>query len=857
MINRSSIYIKDGLDSHIQDTSNPHQISTEQIDAINISEKGVAEGVATLDKTGKVSVTQTRPSNVSYDGNTGTFTFTWANGSIQSINTPIESVFQNVNYDSDTKTVVFTLSNGRVATIALTDLVDLPEIKLSTQNPATNPTSGQKLYIRTDTGEYWTNIDNTWSGPSLNYTSAERNKLEGISKKATANATDAKLRDRATHTGIQGTDTIDGLDVELENISNHMGNLSNPHNITTTQIGAISIDEKGIAEGVATLDSEGKLLAAESRASTVVYDRDTGILSFTWADGSIQEINTSIEATIHDAKFSSDTKVITFTRGNDSEIEVDLSTLENIPEIEIASDVPKEVPGEYKKLYISVVTGEYWVNVNNCWIGPFLPFTSNERAKLENVDNNATKNATDEELKDRKFHTGTQPWDTITNTPNTLAGYGIKDGVFTDDSRLSDTRIPTLGSIHNIQVADNANIDWTKVSKLGAKASDIGAQEILTAGTGIDISDGVISTTNSNITWGNLKGSIEEQLDLKTILETKSSISHTHAFSTLTNTPTTLSGYGITDAVGNLDSRLSDSRTPKDSSVTNVSIAPNADISWSKIDKTGAVAADVGALDNSSSIKINQDLDSPINTGNIAQLFSWLAGRIKAITGGTHWFDSPATNLLAASTHMTSTTNPHATTAAQVGSAVAQWNASKLQNKPIASPTIDNSVPIYNVSGDSITWKQLTIAKPLVRATRGIAAQTGIPSSGSIWTPLIYNTKVVDTLDCYDPRTGNFKCPLDFPGRYKFAASVALDTICSTLNISLFVNGTRVRTANDSRSNTLFMVCYVEYDLAPGDVVNLRILQMNSNSVNAAMSADSTSSYLDISYIPDSSIYLI
>jgi hypothetical protein len=37
---------------------------------------------------------------------------------------------------------------------------------------------------------------------------------------------------------------------------------------------------------------------------------------------------------------------------------------------------------------------------------------------------------------------------------------------------------------------------------------------------------------------------------------------HNQAWSTITSTPTTLSGYGITDAVGSSDSRLTDARTP-------------------------------------------------------------------------------------------------------------------------------------------------------------------------------------------------------------------------------------------------------------------------------------------------------
>lgn len=40
------------------------------------------------------------------------------------------------------------------------------------------------------------------------------------------------------------------------------------------------------------------------------------------------------------------------------------------------------------------------------------------------------------------------------------------------------------------------------------------------------------------------------------------SSSHTHTFASLTSKPTTLSGYGITDAVSSSDSRLTDARTP-------------------------------------------------------------------------------------------------------------------------------------------------------------------------------------------------------------------------------------------------------------------------------------------------------
>ncbi|ODT38038.1 MAG: hypothetical protein ABS55_01730 [Lautropia sp. SCN 70-15] len=47
------------------------------------------------------------------------------------------------------------------------------------------------------------------------FTTAEKTKLAGVAAGATANATDAQLRDRATHTGTQATSTIVGLDATL------------------------------------------------------------------------------------------------------------------------------------------------------------------------------------------------------------------------------------------------------------------------------------------------------------------------------------------------------------------------------------------------------------------------------------------------------------------------------------------------------------------------------------------------------------------------------------------------------------------------------------------------------------------
>ncbi len=50
------------------------------------------------------------------------------------------------------------------------------------------------------------------------------------------------------------------------------------------------------------------------------------------------------------------------------------------------------------------------------------------------------------------------------------------------------------------------------------------------------------------------------------------------------------------------------------------------------------------------------------NTGTLRQFLDWFANRIKAITGGTNWWDNPATTLAAAKQHIDATTGIHGAT---------------------------------------------------------------------------------------------------------------------------------------------------------------------------------------------------
>ena len=80
------------------------------------------------------------------------------------------------------------------------------------------------------------------------YSTAEKSKLTGISAGATANASDAQLRDRTTHTGAQAISTVTGLQGALDAL--------------------VPLSTKGAANGVASLDAGGKV--PESQLPAVV-----------------------------------------------------------------------------------------------------------------------------------------------------------------------------------------------------------------------------------------------------------------------------------------------------------------------------------------------------------------------------------------------------------------------------------------------------------------------------------------------------------------------------------------------------------------------------------------------------------
>lgn len=112
-------------------------------------------------------------------------------------------------------------------------------------------------------------------------------------------------------------------------------------------------------------------------------------------------------------------------------------------------------------------------------------------------------------------------------------------------------------------------------------------------------------------------------------------------------------------------------------------------------DQVGAIPATNGAVTDAylGSRTVDPTATPASNTGTLTALLSGLTNRVRAITGAAGWTDAPATTLSATKAHLDSVSNPHGTTAAQVGAITAANGAvtdalvgSRTINQDLASP---------------------------------------------------------------------------------------------------------------------------------------------------------------------------
>jgi hypothetical protein len=130
-------------------------------------------------------------------------------------------------------------------------------------------------------------------------------------------------------------------------------------------------------------------------------------------------------------------------------------------------------------------------------------------------------------------------------------------GVLTTAASISLSQLSQSSATSGQVVAWNGTA-WAPAAASGytlpnATTSTLGG---VIVGTGLGVTSGTISVSYGSSSSTACAGDDSRLSDART------PTAHNQAWSTITSTPTSLSGYGITDAVGSSDARLTDSRTP-------------------------------------------------------------------------------------------------------------------------------------------------------------------------------------------------------------------------------------------------------------------------------------------------------
>lgn len=328
--------------------------------------------------------------------------------------------------------------------------------------------------------------------------SAAKTKLDGIQSGATANATDAQLRDRSTHAGTQAISTVNGLQAALD------GKAAASHTNTLSEV-LVSPDGAPLSSGdsgsfLTQLAENGYLDAVESvnggvhsgNALTVItvpgwIDQGNNPMSLgsvissisatangasTVAGGTLSALTTapvtwaanqthnqgrlyehqgvlyrrsatgSTGSTFDATQYARQTPVIgdaagTVAAGNDARLSDSREwSADTISQAEAEAGTAT-TRRAFSALRVFQAIAAWWN-------------ASAAKTKLDGIATGATANATDSQLRDRATHTGTQTLATISDAGTAASrnvaatgDAGSTQVVLGSDTRLTDARVPT------------------------------------------------------------------------------------------------------------------------------------------------------------------------------------------------------------------------------------------------------------------------------------------------------------------------------------------------------------------------------------------------------------------------------
>lgn len=345
---------------------------------------------------------------------------------------------------------------------------------------------------------------------------ADKSKLDGIAAGATANDTDANLKNRANHTGTQTISTIDGLQSALD--------------------GKQSLSAKGQANGYASLDSTGKIPMTQMPDAMLgavryqgLWDADTNTPSIPAADsenaghyyivsvpGSTDidgiddwEIGDWIISDGNSWGKVDNTDQVTSVNGKRGAVTLNKSDV-GLGNVDNTSDLNKPISTAVQlALDGKASTATATTSANGL-------MSAADKAKLDGIETGATANMADADLLDRGNHTGTQPISSIEDLEDELAALqpksqkGAANGYASLDSNgkvpLSELPDAVIGGVRYISTWD---ADTNSPTIPAASSSNRGHYYVVSvAGTttidGIsdwEIGDWIISDGSS---WGKI-----------------------------------------------------------------------------------------------------------------------------------------------------------------------------------------------------------------------------------------------------------------------------------------------------------------------------------------------------------------
>lgn len=292
------------------------------------------------------------------------------------------------------------------------------------------------------------------------FSQTEKTKLSGVSSGATANASNAELRDRTTHTGSQAITTITGLQSALDS-------KAVPSDITTALSAFSEVDNTSDANKPISTDTQTAL----NNKADLVDGKVPAIQLPAYVDDIIEYADlASFPATGASGilYLALDTDIVYRWSGS-TYIDIGASDLV-LGETSVTAYRGDRGKTAYDH---SQLTG----NPHGATLDSFSDgttnkgFTATEKTKLSGIASGATANSSDAALRGRSTHTGVQDISTITGLQTALDGKVATDGA----KVLSDVNFSTALNSKLSGIATGATANSSDATLL-ARANHTGTQ---------------------------------------------------------------------------------------------------------------------------------------------------------------------------------------------------------------------------------------------------------------------------------------------------------------------------------------------------------------------------------------------